>query len=97
MSNVVITGVDVFAGIDPTRPVASIQRVGAGKYRVRLLTEGGVIDREDHDDYDTALAFAEQIADLVDADPANPAHITVSMHRVAQLQQQLAELKAGAG
>lgn len=94
MSTEIVTGVDVFAGVDPDRPVASIQRVGAGRYQVRLFGEGGeVLDRECHDDLDTARKFAHGIAALVDKDPKNPAYVIAVKSQLAKRDAQIQVLE----
>jgi hypothetical protein len=99
---VIITGSDVFADSDPSHPVASVKRVGTAdgpKFRVLLPGEDiglmGERTRHDFDEYDEAVAWASDIAALVEADPrlASPA----AYHRAAELsvaQARIEELEA---
>lgn len=93
MGTVIITGADVHADADPTRPVASVARKGGGGFVVVVL--GGIT--VEHDTYDAALAYAQGIAALVDADPSNPVHATVLAGEVAKRDEQIAALEAKAG
>lgn len=99
--NHVITGVDVYSDIDPTRPIASILRVGGGVYAVRLLTESReTIDRPKFDTIELALEFCEAISYHVESDPENPAYkvavlslVDLKNEKIKELEARLAELE----
>lgn len=81
--NHITVAVDVFADSDLERPCAAVRRVGGGMYRVLLPGEA---ERNVFDDFETALAFAEEIASLVEADPT--LHSPHAVHANALLAQE---------
>lgn len=66
------TACDVFAAHDAERPVASVSRIGGGKYRVQLVVPdwaAGVLAgdvREMFDTFDEAQTYAEKYATALD-------------------------------
>lgn len=91
MSTHIVVGVDVFADSDLERPCAAVRRVGGGLYRVMLSGEM----HQDFEDIEAALAYADEIAALVEADPT--LHSPQAVHANALLavaNARIAELEA---
>ena len=103
MGAVVITAAEVFSEGDLNHPVATIKRVGGGKYKTTLLDGDAIADKVDAPDFDTAVAQASAHAvelDNVATTPKEKLALSRTLKEqaatIADLEATIADLQANA-